>query len=54
MPRSNAVELAAEPPLLVRETCKLAWTAAGLAAAVDGFYEWQQLAVLVAALVRTY
>jgi tRNA(Ile)-lysidine synthase len=40
--------LAAENPLLVREACKLAWTAAGWPLQNMGFEEWQQLASLIA------
>jgi tRNA(Ile)-lysidine synthase len=40
--------LSAEPSLLVRETCKLAWTAAGWPLQDMGFHHWQHLAELVA------
>lgn len=39
--------LAGESPLLVRETCKLAWTAAGLPLQAMGFDQWQQLSALI-------
>ncbi len=41
-------QLAAEPPLLIREVCKFAWTAAGWPLQNMGFDQWQQLAALVA------
>jgi tRNA(Ile)-lysidine synthase len=40
-------QLAAEPPLLVREACKLAWTAAGWPLQKMGFDQWQELESLV-------
>ncbi|MEX2091582.1 MAG: tRNA lysidine(34) synthetase TilS [Pirellulales bacterium] len=46
-------QLVAEPPLLVRETCKLAWTAAGWPLQNMGFDQWQQLATLAAAESRS-
>ena len=36
--------LAAEPPLVIREVCKMAWTAAGWPLQDMGFDQWQQLA----------
>ncbi len=41
-----------EPPLLIRETCKLAWTAAALPLQSMGFDEWQQLSTLIAGSSR--
>ena len=38
---------AAESPLIVREACKLAWTAAGWPLQNMGFDQWWQLALLV-------
>lgn len=43
----DAKKLANEPPLLIRETCKLAWTAAGLPLQAMGYDQWQQLESLV-------
>jgi tRNA(Ile)-lysidine synthase len=40
-------QLAVEPPLLIREVCKLAWTAAGWPLQNMGFDQWQQLATLI-------
>jgi tRNA(Ile)-lysidine synthase len=40
--------LSGEPSLVVRETCKLAWTAAGWPLQDMGFHHWQHLAELVA------
>ena len=39
--------LAAEPALLIRETCKMAWTEARWPLQDMGFDQWQQLATLV-------
>ena len=39
--------LVAESPLLVREACKLAWTAAGWPLQSMGYDEWQQLKSMI-------
>jgi tRNA(Ile)-lysidine synthase len=44
----DAEKLANEPPLLIRETCKLAWSAAGLPLQAMGYDQWQQLEALIA------
>lgn len=43
--------LSGEPPFLVRETCKNAWSAAGWPLQNMGFHEWQQLAKCIASSV---
>jgi tRNA(Ile)-lysidine synthase len=40
-------QLAAEPPILVREVCKAAWSTAGWPLQDMGYHEWQQLAGMV-------
>jgi tRNA(Ile)-lysidine synthase len=47
--RIDRRQLAAEPPPLVREACKLAWIAMGWPLQRMGFDEWQQLHSLITA-----
>ena len=47
--RVDCRSLAKESPLLVREACKIAWTAAGWPLRNMGFDEWQQIQWMTAA-----
>ena len=44
----DCTALAGEPPLLIREACKIAWTTAGWPLQNMGFDHWHQLARLIA------
>ncbi len=45
--RIDCRPLCGQPPLVIREVCKIAWTDAGLPLQAMGFEQWQQLADLV-------
>ncbi len=46
--RIDCQQLAVQPPLLVREACRLAWSAVGWPLQNMGFDQWQQLHSLIA------
>lgn len=52
--RIDCRPLYAQPPLLIREVCKIAWTEAGWPQQAMGFNQWQQLADLIRGESRSH